>query len=131
MQQEARGFEILVVEDHAEVAEALVLLLEEQGYDVRAASNGAEAIEMLRTHRPRVVFVDLVMPVLNGLELIDAMRKDDELAKIPVIAMTASEVAPEGVPTMKKPFAIPGLLGAARFYCAAGGARRRRAGAEA
>src|SRR5689334_241662 len=102
MHDDGSGFEILVVEDHDEVSEALVLLLEGQGYVVRAASNGAEAIEALRSHRPCVVFVDLVMPVLNGLELIDAMRRDESLATIPVVAMTASEIAPKGVWTVKK-----------------------------
>src|SRR5712672_2818015 len=92
-----RDCEILVVEDCADVADALVLVLEQYGYRTSAASNGKEAIAMLRTQRPRLVLVDLVMPVLSGLELIDAMKRDTALADIPVVAMTASALRPEGV----------------------------------
>jgi CheY-like chemotaxis protein len=109
--------QILVVEDSAEVSEALVLLLEEHGYRVSSVSNGAEAIELLRTEKPQVVFVDLVMPVVSGLELIETMRMDEALASIPVVAMTASHLQAPGVSTLRKPFAVPGLLGAAKFYC--------------
>jgi CheY-like chemotaxis protein len=112
-----RDCEILVVEDCADVADALVLVLEQYGYRTSAASNGKEAIAMLRTQRPRLVLVDLVMPVLSGLELIDAMKRDTALADIPVVAMTASALRPEGVCTVKKPFTIPGLLSAAKVFC--------------
>ena len=109
--------QILVVEDSQDVSEALVLLLEQHGYRVSAASNGAEAMEMLRTQKPRLVFVDLVMPVVSGLELIETMKRDSALASIPVIAMTASVLRPRGVSTLRKPFPVSGLLGAAKFYC--------------
>jgi CheY-like chemotaxis protein len=117
MQHEPAGYQILVVEDSAEVSEALVLLLEQHGYRVRTAANGEEAIELLKTQKPRLVFVDLVMPIVSGLELIDVMKRDKALAEIPVVAMTGSSLRPRGVRTVKKPFAVPGLLCAAKFYC--------------
>jgi CheY-like chemotaxis protein len=109
--------QILVVEDSAEVSEAIVTLLEQQGYRVNAAANGEEAIQLLHTHKPRLVLVDLIMPVLSGLDLIDAMRMDETLAQIPVVAMTASNLRPRGVTTLRKPFGLNGLLGAAKLYC--------------
>jgi CheY-like chemotaxis protein len=109
--------EILVVEDSPEVSEAIVTLLEQQGYRVNAVANGEEAIEILRKHKPRLVFVDLVMPVLSGLDLIDTMRMDKTLAQIPIVAMTASHLRPRGVKTLSKPFGITGLLGVAKLYC--------------
>jgi CheY-like chemotaxis protein len=109
--------QILVVDDSDEVAEAVVLLLEQHGYQVSSASNAAEALELLRKQRPQLVLVDLVMPVVSGLELIDTMKQDEELASIPVVVITGSGLKPHGVSTLRKPFALNGLLGAAKFYC--------------
>src|SRR4051812_32524345 len=117
MQLEPEGCEILVVEDSTEVSEAIVTLLEQQGYRVDAAANGEEAIQLLQKHKPRLVFIDLIMPVLSGLDLIDAMRTDQSLAQIPIVAMTASNLMPQGVPTLRKPFGVNGLIGAAKHYC--------------
>jgi CheY-like chemotaxis protein len=119
MQCRPDACEILVVEDSVEVSDVIVTLLQQNGYRVNAASNGEEAMKLLRTQRPRLVFVDLIMPVLSGLDLIDQMRCDEALATIPVVAMTASSVRPKGVPTLQKPFAPNGLLGAAKLYCEA------------
>jgi CheY-like chemotaxis protein len=113
----ARSCEILVVEDSPEVSEAIVTLLEQQGYRVNAVANGEEAIEALHREKPCVVFVDLIMPVLSGLDLIDAMKMDETLAQIPVVAMTASHLRPRGVMTLSKPFGVNGLLGVAKRYC--------------
>src|SRR5262245_35374079 len=113
---EPDGCEILVVEDSTEVSEALVTLLEQEGYRVNAAANGEEAIQLLHRHRPRLVLVDLIMPVLSGLDLIQAMKMDATLAQIPVVAMTASHLKARGVPTLRKPFGVTGLLGAAKLY---------------
>jgi CheY-like chemotaxis protein len=108
---------ILIVEDSPEVAEAFALLLEQEGYRVSTSSNGREALAFLRRERPQLVFVDLVMPVLNGLQLIEQMRNDDELNGIPVVAVTASMHQARGVHTVKKPFAGSGLIEAAKLYC--------------
>jgi CheY-like chemotaxis protein len=111
------GGHILIVEDSPEVAEAFALLLEQEGYRVSTSANGREALALLKRERPQLVFVDLVMPVLNGLQLIEQMRNDDELYDIPVVAVTASMYRARGVHTVKKPFAGSGLLEAAKFYC--------------
>jgi CheY-like chemotaxis protein len=108
---------ILIVEDSPEVAEAFALLLEQEGYRVSTSANGREALALLKRERPQLVFVDLVMPVLNGLQLIEQMRNDDELTNIPVVAVTASVHRAHGVHTVKKPFAGSGLLEAAKLYC--------------
>jgi CheY-like chemotaxis protein len=124
---------ILIVEDSPEVAEAFALLLEQEGYRVSTSANGREALALLKRERPQLVFVDLVMPVLNGLQLIEQMRNDDELNDIPVVAVTASLHRARGVHTVKKPFAGSGLLEAAKFYCgstsSAGASMARAAGA--
>src|SRR5262245_6170498 len=119
MQFKPECCQILVVEDSAEVSEAIVTLLEQQGYRVDSAANGEQAIEFLHRHKPCLVFVDLIMPVLSGLDLISAMKMDETLADIPVVAMTASNLRPRGVPTLRKPFGVNGLIGAAKLYCEA------------
>jgi CheY-like chemotaxis protein len=111
------GGHILIVEDSPEVAEAFALLLEQEGYRVSTSSNGREALALLKRERPQLVFVDLVMPDLNGLQLIEQMRNDEELNDIPVVAVTASMHRARGVHTVKKPFAGAGLIEAAKFYC--------------
>jgi CheY-like chemotaxis protein len=112
-----RRSHILIVEDSAEVAEAFSLLLEQEGYRVSTTTNARDALALLKRERPQLVFVDLVMPVFNGVQLIDAMKCDSELVDIPVVAVTASTHRPVGVHTVKKPFAGSQLLEAAKFYC--------------
>ncbi|HKQ69317.1 MAG TPA: response regulator [Polyangiaceae bacterium] len=118
MRRLSTQYHILVVEDSPEVSEAFVLLLQEEGYHVRAAANGRVALEALRRERPCLVFVDLVMPELNGFELIDEMKRDATLADIPVVAVTASNYVAEGVETLKKPFRVNRVLETAKHYCA-------------
>jgi len=117
MEQGDTGCQILVVEDSPEVSEAFSILLREEGYRVATSANGVEALNLLRQERPQLVFVDLVMPLLNGFQLIEQMKQDDELAKIPVVAVTASTYRVNGITTVKKPFVLSGLLEAAKLYC--------------
>ncbi|HEX9295320.1 MAG TPA: response regulator [Polyangiaceae bacterium] len=111
------GCQILVVEDSPEVSEAFSILLREEGYRVATTANGLEALILLRHERPQLVFVDLVMPLINGFQLIEYMKRDDELAKIPVVAVTASTYRVSGITTVKKPFVLSGLLEAAKLHC--------------
>jgi CheY-like chemotaxis protein len=96
---------IFIVEDDKQLRETFTDVLRQIGYRVASARNGCEALEWIRAHRPSFIFVDLVMPVMNGAELIRALKSDSELSTIPVVAMTASgaSIAP-GVMLMKKPF---------------------------
>ena len=96
---------ILIVEDDKPLRETFADFLRQVGYRVAAAENGREALACIRKERPSFIFVDLVMPVMNGFELIEALRADKDLAKIPLVAVTASvETPPPGTMFMKKPF---------------------------
>jgi DNA-binding response OmpR family regulator len=100
--------------------------LQQVGYRVIAAANGREALERIRLHRPTFIFVDLVMPVMNGFELIRALKSDRELSTIPVVAMTASgAIDVPGVMLMKKPFRAETAVGLIEMLCP-GSARRSR-----
>ena len=80
----------LVVDDSTVNRRILAKLLESAGVQVITASGGVEGIEMTAAHRPNVVFMDLKMPDLDGLEATRRLRDDPRTAHIPVIAVTAS-----------------------------------------
>jgi len=81
---------VLVVEDQADIRDTLRDALEDEGYVVAVASNGATALDQLfRWTEPCVVVLDLIMPTMSGLELLTAMGCDGRLASIPVIAVTS------------------------------------------
>ena len=78
---------ILVVDDHRSQAEEFGVLLRNAGCDVTLAGNGREAMDLLRRDLPDIVLTDLDMPVMDGLELVQAIRRD--YPALPVILMTA------------------------------------------
>ena len=80
---------VLVVDDEAEIRELCRVNLEFEGFDVVEAKNGSEALEMARRHHPDLVFLDLMMPGVDGWEVLHTLKTDDELARIPVILLTA------------------------------------------
>ena len=88
----AEGEELtaLVVDDSTANRRILASLLESAGVRVITAAGGLEAIELARAHRPEVIFMDLKMADLNGLEATRRLRRDPATATIPVIAVTAS-----------------------------------------
>jgi CheY-like chemotaxis protein len=83
-------FTALVVDDSTANRRILASLLESAGLTVITASGGLEAIELTRTHQPRVVFMDLKMNDIDGLEATRRLARDPITAAIPVIAVTAS-----------------------------------------
>jgi CheY-like chemotaxis protein len=96
---------ILVVEDDPAVREAFACVFREHGYDVATAENGEQALARIRDRRPCFIFIDLVMPVMSGFQLIETLKTDASLADIPMVAMTASPCRmPLAVRVMKKPF---------------------------
>lgn len=84
--------EVLVVDDDIDIREALAELLEDHGYQVAMAANGAEALELLVSGRarPQVMLLDLMMPVMNGWRLMAELRaRQDTLALPRVIVFSA------------------------------------------
>lgn len=105
------GF-ILIVEDDAGVREGMALLLEGEGYRVEAVGNGADALALMQARLPSVVLLDLMMPVMTGWALFDAMRADARLCAVPVCVVSAvASQAPSGVTAvLEKPVQVPTLL---------------------
>jgi CheY-like chemotaxis protein len=82
---------ILVVDDLPEVAGMYRHYLEELGYRVLTAHDGVAALENIRLERPLIVIVDLVMPRLNGWQLIQLLKGDPKRSEIPVLAVSGHD----------------------------------------
>ncbi len=82
---------VLVVDDEPGIGKVLRIRLGLSGYEVTTTTSGAEAIELVRTQEPDVVLLDIVMPDVNGFEVLDRVRK---FSQVPVIVFTGrSEIA--------------------------------------
>ncbi len=102
--------EILIVDDEQEIVKALKCLLEEKGYSVRVAYNGKDALEIVKVHRPHLVFLDIRMPLMSGLTVLRIIRDHDRSIKvIMVTAFGTKEIVNEAlrlgaVDFIRKPF---------------------------
>jgi len=85
---EAKG-KILVVEDNADEANLIKMILEPEGYDVALASNGNEGLEKIESDSPDLVILDVMMPELDGFAMCSKLRQSPEHKGIPVILLTA------------------------------------------
>jgi CheY-like chemotaxis protein len=116
---------VMVVEDDFAIRETLRELLEEEGYRVTQAANGAEALARLRTGTPKLILLDLMMPVMDGWEFRSAIQDDPRLAKIPVIVISADHGLESKVARMQvqgyltKPFELDQLLQTVERYAVA------------
>lgn len=84
---------ILVVDDEPDVLFLLRVTLEAAGYTVVEAANGEEALATIGSALPTLVITDLMMPVMNGRELIQHMRAHPHAARIPIMVLTANPSA--------------------------------------
>ena len=82
---------IVIAEDEFLIAEVLVMMLEEAGYEVASAPHGKAALELIRERRPALVVTDFMMPLMTGLELAQTMRSDKNLAHIPIILVSGAQ----------------------------------------
>jgi two-component system cell cycle response regulator DivK len=80
---------ILVVEDNELNMKLFHDLLEAQGYTVLQSRDGMEALKVARAHMPDLILMDIQLPEVSGLEVTKWLKEDEELRKIPVIAVTA------------------------------------------
>lgn len=114
MAVEARDLPILVVDDDPDIRSLVAEILDFEGYLVETAANGAEALEAISRASPRLVLLDMRMPVLSGWDL--ARKLAERGLKVPIIVMTAAqdarrwadEIGAQGY--LAKPFGLPDLL---------------------
>ncbi|HKS23719.1 MAG TPA: response regulator [Thermoanaerobaculia bacterium] len=81
---------VLIVEDDAEVRRLYAIGLNQRGFEVKLAANGAEAVERIHEERPDVIFLDWLMPLMDGGEVLSRVSNDD----IPVVVISG-QPAPE------------------------------------
>lgn len=115
---------ILVVEDDPELLSSLSEVLESEGYQVAGARHGLEALGRLRGGtRPSVILLDLMMPIMNGWQFRYEQRQDSDLAKIPVVVVSAKSDSRQHAEWLEadgyisKPIDLNVLLGTLRRYC--------------
>lgn len=107
---------VLVVDDDPDILEALSEILEAEGFEIRRARNGKEALEKLEPTPPHLILLDLMMPVMDGWEFAQRMRQRPEAAQVPLIVLSAdrnvgSKAADIGaVGHLAKPFELNDLL---------------------
>ena len=90
---------ILVVDDQADELHLFARMLEsdQQGYQIIQVTNGKRALSMMRSRKPDVVLLDLVMPVMDGFQVLEEKRKDPELRDIPVIVISSRDPTGETI----------------------------------
>ncbi len=116
--------EVMVVDDDVDIRETLTEILQELGYPVIAAENGAVALDLLRAGaRPAVILLDLAMPRMNGRLFCLAHQADPALSTIPIVILSASRGTrgeaeiPGATAQLSKPVELARLTETVARYC--------------
>ena len=80
---------ILVVDDNLDATEIVKTILAANGYDVRVAHNGRDALAQIEIEQPALVVLDIMMPEMSGTEVLERIKESSATANIPVIMCTA------------------------------------------
>jgi CheY-like chemotaxis protein len=117
--------QILVVEDDESIRLLVSEVLRDDGYQVQEASNGLEALKQVSAKRPDLIVLDLMMPIMDGWQFVEACRHEPECDKVPIVVTSASHDLPRtaerlralGVRTcLAKPFDVDGLRALVERY---------------
>ena len=107
---------VLVVEDEFGIADLIAAVLEDEGHRILMAANGKLGLEMLARERPQLVFLDYMMPVMDGASVLRSMTADQSFRDLPVVMMSS---LPEAIVAercegyaafMRKPFKITDVV---------------------
>lgn len=80
---------ILIADDNENIREALTYLLEDEGYKLNLAKDGSDTLKKVKEFRPHILFLDIMMPEMNGYEVCKTIKNDPDLKGIYVIMLTA------------------------------------------
>ncbi len=83
------AYKILVVDDEPPIVRLMEFILARQGHEMLVAVNGEEALAKIRTHKPDLVLLDIMMPRIDGYEVARQVRADPALAHLPIIMLSA------------------------------------------
>lgn len=115
--------QVLIVEDDRDIREPMREFLFDEGYSIECASTGEDALHFLDQHPPpHIILCDLMMPKMNGIELIEHLREKNLAALEAVVILSAAAHAKKtadelGVGYLKKPIDIDHLLAMVKRYC--------------
>jgi CheY-like chemotaxis protein len=111
---------VLVVEDNPDLRLLYRMALKNEGLEVQVAEHGQQALEVLRAGGavPKLIILDLMMPVMDGWEFLKIKNADPALARIPVVVCSASkDTPPPNVLVLPKPVDLEAVLELARRFC--------------
>ena len=104
---------VLIVEDNSDVRRLYAIGLNQRGFEVKLASNGAQALERVRSEKPDVILLDWLMPLMDGGEVLEHLSTDGS-ASIPVIVISGQPTPPVVDPRIRrwltKPISIDELV---------------------
>lgn len=80
---------IVLAEDEPQIARLVEFKLKKEGYEVTWKENGEEALKAIKAEKPDLVILDVMMPVMDGYEVLRRLKEDENLKSIPVIMLTA------------------------------------------
>ena len=97
---------VLVVDDSMLIRHTVCRFLEEQGFNVESATNGVEALEMLKSIQPDIIITDLQMPKMDGPRLIDVLKSKPDTASIPIVILAGKQQPAENQSENRARFVI-------------------------
>lgn len=124
MTETAHRPQVVVVDDSEPMRRLISTSLDRAGFDVIALPDGPAALEQLSTQTPAVILLDLMLPGMNGLEVLAKIRKHPLLKAVPVVIITGTMtferdlVAAGATTLLRKPFDQPSLVGLVRTLVA-------------
>ena len=107
---------ILIVDDDPTIRSVLEALLDDEGFRPITAANGREAVNLVNSEAPSLVLMDLMMPIMSGVDAIRQLKTDPSTADIPIIAMSAGFILRESISDLladsiiSKPFDLDALV---------------------
>ncbi|MCX8036356.1 MAG: response regulator [Candidatus Sumerlaeia bacterium] len=81
---------ILLADDEEDIKTVVAMFLEAQGYEVITAFDGLDALEKVRTEKPDLILLDIMMPVLDGFEVCKRLKENEDTARIPIVILSAA-----------------------------------------
>ncbi|MHB1414864.1 MAG: response regulator transcription factor [Chloroflexota bacterium] len=117
---------VLVVDDEEYIVDLLSLLLEDDGHEAMRAYNGRDALEMVTRDHPALVIADVMMPLMDGEELVRAIKQNPSTAHTPVVLMSALGAMRDDSPAddfVAKPFDLDAVRRVINKHLRDGGGR--------
>lgn len=105
---------IFIIDDDFDMAQTMALLLQDEGYNTSAYDDGNLALEGMSKEQPDLVILDVMMPLMRGVDVFKIMKENDQLRSIPILLISASKEPESGEDKwnqyLKKPFDIYRLI---------------------